>query len=151
MIRLSQEIPRDQNYKLYFDRFYTSLDLAVYLSSQGIQCVGTIQRNRIPNCKFTNEKELKKETRGYSEEFITHVKSVNISTVLYKDNSNVSFLSTFVGELPKSEVKRFDRKKKEYVMVPCPVVVTVYNSHMGNVDLLDSNIGRYHIKMRSKW
>ena len=49
-------ISRDQNYRLYFDRYYTSLDLAAYLFSQGIQCVGTIQRNRIPNCKFKDEK-----------------------------------------------------------------------------------------------
>ena len=150
VVRLSREVPRHQNYKLYFDRYYTSLDLAVHLFNNGIQCVGTIQRNRIPNCKFRDEKELKKESRGYSEEYTTNIESVDISTVLYKDNSNVSFLSTFVGELPKSEVRRFDRKKKEHVMVPCPAVVSVYNSHMGNVDLLDSNIGRHHIKIRSK-
>lgn len=150
VVRLSREVPRDQNYKLYFDRYYTSLDLAMYLFRQGIQCVGTIQRNRIPNCKFKDEKDLKKESRGYSEEFTTNLESVDISTVLYKDNSNVSFLSSFVGELPKSEVRRFDRKKKEHIMVPCPAVVSVYNSHMGNVDLLDSNIGRHHIKIRSK-
>lgn len=41
VICLPREIPRDQNYKLYFDRYYTSLDLALYLFSQGIQCVGT--------------------------------------------------------------------------------------------------------------
>ncbi|GBM81934.1 Chimeric ERCC6-PGBD3 protein [Araneus ventricosus] len=150
VIRLSREIPRNQNYKLYFDRYYSSLNLSVYLFQQGIQCVGTIQRNRIPNCKFRNDQELKKEPRGFSEEFSTNFESVDISTVLYKDNSNVAFLSTFVGEVPKSEVRRFDRKKKQHIMVPCPAVVSVYNSHMGNVDLLDSNIGRHHIKVRSK-
>jgi hypothetical protein len=64
----------------------------------------------------------------------------------------VSLLSTFVGELPKSEVKRFDRKQKQHVQAPCPAIVSVYNKHMGNVDLLDSNIGRFHSRMKSrKW
>ncbi|GBN35184.1 PiggyBac transposable element-derived protein 3 [Araneus ventricosus] len=116
VIRLSREIPRNQNYKLYFDRYYSSLNLSVYLFQQGIQCVGTIQRNRIPNCKFRNDQELKKEPRGFSEEFFTNFESVGISTVLYKDNSNVAFLSTFVGEMPNSEVRRFDRKKKQHIM-----------------------------------
>jgi hypothetical protein len=89
----------------------------VYLFQQGILCVGTIQRNRITNCKFGNDQKLKKEPRGFSEEFCTNFESVDISTVLYKDNSSVAFLSTFVGEMPKSEVRRFDRKKKQHIMV----------------------------------
>ncbi|XP_049772936.1 piggyBac transposable element-derived protein 1-like [Schistocerca cancellata] len=149
VIRLIREVPRYQNYKSYFDRYYTSMDLVVYLFKLGVQSVGTIQRNRIPNCKFQSEKELKKDARDYSEEYITTVDNVDISSVLYKDNNIVCLLSTFVGELPKSEVIRFDRKKREHRMVQCPVV-SVYNSHMGNVDLLDSNIGRCHIKIRSK-
>ncbi|GBN05381.1 PiggyBac transposable element-derived protein 1 [Araneus ventricosus] len=72
VIRLSREIPRNQNYKLYFDRYYSSLNLFVYLFQQGIQSVGTIQRNRIPNCKFRNDQELKKEPLGFSEEFSTN-------------------------------------------------------------------------------
>ncbi|GBN01523.1 PiggyBac transposable element-derived protein 1 [Araneus ventricosus] len=112
VIRLSREIPRNQNYKLYFDRYYSSLNFSVYLFQQGIQCVGTIQRNRITNCKFRNDQELKKEPSDFSEEFSTNFESMDISTVLYKDNSNAAFLSNFVGEMPKSEVGRFDRKKK---------------------------------------
>ncbi|XP_049855224.1 piggyBac transposable element-derived protein 3-like [Schistocerca gregaria] len=150
VIRLIREVPRYQNYKFYFDRYYTSMDLVVYLFKFGIQSVGIIQRNRITNCKFQSENELKKEEYGYFGEYITSVDNVDVSSVLYEDNNIVCFLSTFVGELPKSEVTRFDRKKREHRMVQCPAVVSVYNSHMGNVDLLDSIIGRCHIKIRPK-
>lgn len=150
VVRLSREIPRNVNHKLYFDRYYTSLPLATYLYKQGIPCIGTIQRNRIPNCKFPSDQDLKKKPRGFSEEYATHMDAVDIAAVIFKDNSNVALLSTFVGEMPKSEMKRFDRKKREHVNLPCPAIVSVYNRHMGNVDLLDSNIGRFHIKMKSK-
>lgn len=49
-----------QNYKIYFDRFYIYVPLTVHLFKQGIQCVGTIQCDRIRKCKFEFERELKK-------------------------------------------------------------------------------------------
>lgn len=80
------------------------------------------------------------------------VQNKNIVAVLWKDNKLVTLLSTFSGMNPISEVKRFSKKEKKSVLVPSPYVISVYNKHMGGVDLLDSNIGRYKIGIKSrKW
>jgi len=60
----------------------------------------------------------------------------------------ISFL--FVGELPKSQMWQYNRKKKIHVEIPRPAVVSVYISHIRNVYLLKSNTGRLITKMRSK-
>jgi len=44
-------------------------------------------------------------------------------------------------------MRQFDRKKKEPVEMSCPIDVSVYISHMGNVDLLNSNIVRFYMEM----
>uniref|UniRef100_A0A2S2QP15 PiggyBac transposable element-derived protein 2 n=1 Tax=Sipha flava TaxID=143950 RepID=A0A2S2QP15_9HEMI len=41
---------------------------------------------------------------------------------------------------------------KTQIGVDCPFLIKEYNRHMGGVDLLDSHIGRYKIKIKSrKW
>lgn len=62
----------------------------------------------------------------------------------------VNILSTYSGKLPKTTVKRFERKQKPHVDVDCPNVITECNRHMGDVYLMDRLIGRYEIKVRSK-
>jgi hypothetical protein len=57
VVRLLRGVPRYQNYIVYFDNFYTSLPLIYFLAKQGIQCVGTVQQNRIPNSKLPEKKE----------------------------------------------------------------------------------------------
>lgn len=48
--------------------------------------------------------------------------------------------------------KLIDLKKKTTVEISCPKIIKEYNHHMSGVDLFDSLIGRYKIKMRSrKW
>lgn len=90
--------------------------------------------------------------RGESVEYITSYKSAPISSVIWKDNKAVKLISTYCGETPKSKVTRFDRSKKKEIEIDCPFLVKEYNCHMGGVDLLDSHIGRYKIKFRSrKW
>lgn len=59
-------------------------------------------------------------------------------------------MSTFVGSLPLETISRFDKKINKKTDVPYHVVVKQYNKHMGGVDLLDSHLGRYRNKMRSK-
>lgn len=72
--------------------------------------------------------------------------------MVWKDNKPVNLLSTYVGAEPATTILRFDKAKKERTPIPCPKAIREYNIHMGGVDLLDSFIGRYHIRIKSrKW
>lgn len=150
VVRLSRMIPRRQNYKVYFDNYFTSLHLLEYLAKEGIYGLGTIRRNRIPNCKLPSEKELLNKDRGYSEEYVANVGGVDVSTTVWKDNKIVTLASTFAGQNPVGDVRRYDRKKSEYTTIRRPHIVSEYNQHMGGVDLIDSIMGTYKIRLRSK-
>lgn len=82
VVRLSQLIPDQLNHILYFDNFYASVPLLVYLRSRGIFSLGTVRQNRIPNCKFTKEKNMTNKSRGYSEENVGIAYGVEISSVM---------------------------------------------------------------------
>lgn len=85
-------------------------------------------------------------------EKVAKVVSVTLSVVRWFDNRPVTFLSTFVGAQPVTEVSRFSRVSRTEQQVACPRVVKVYNAHMGGVDLLDSLISLYRIQIRlKKW
>lgn len=150
VVRLSRIIPENQNYVVYFDNYYTSLPLLHYLANKGTYSLGTVRRNRIPNCKLPSEDEAKKMDRGTSVEYVCDFESVEISSVAWRDNKTVCLLSTYAGELPKGNVERYDRKRKQKINIECPKLVQEYNQHMGGVDLMDSLIGRYKIKIKSK-
>ncbi|XP_054083828.1 piggyBac transposable element-derived protein 1-like isoform X1 [Zeugodacus cucurbitae] len=162
VVRLSQVIPNNANHIIYFDNFYTSLGLLLYMRSRGIHSLGTVRGNRVPNIKLSTDAELqsKKVARGYNEEYVGSVFGVDISSVLWYDTRAVRLLSTYVGtdaivhnESSYSlKANRWDRKLKQNVEVDCPAIVKEYNQHMGGVDLVDGLIGRYHIKMKTrKW
>lgn len=48
------------------------------------------------------------------------------------------------------KINRFDKKTKKTVQISCLKIIKEYNRHLGGVDLLDSLISRYKIKIRSK-
>lgn len=152
VIRLLRGVPRHQNHIIYFDNFYTSLPLVHHLAKQGIQSVGTVQQNRIPNSKLPDKKEFMKKSvpRGSHVERTTTFDGIDMSCVTWKDNKMVTLLSTYVGSTPVSSVTRYDKAKKEKVEISCPKIVQEYNKHMGGVDLMDSFLGRFHIAVRSK-
>lgn len=150
VVRLCRNIPTNEFYRIYFDNYYSSIPLVSYLATRGIYSLGTIRRNRIPNCKLPSEKEMKKVQRGTSYEYVADANGVDISTVVWKDNKIVTLVSSFVGQLPLQEVNRFDKKLNEKVKIACPNLVKEYNRHMGGVDFLDSLIGKNKIKLRTK-
>lgn len=148
--KLCRIVPSNQNHIVYFDNFYTSLPLVTTLARRGILSLGTVRRNRIPKCKLPPEKEMNKQERGSSCEYVCTNDGVDVSCVSWKDNKTVCLLSSYTGELPKTTIPRYDRKQKKKIDINCPNVVVEYNRHMGGVDLMNSLIGRYKIKIRSK-
>lgn len=157
VVRLSQTIPEFKNHILYFDNFYTSLPLLVYLRSRGIYSLGTARINRVNNCKLSNN--VKGRNRGYSEEYVGSAHGIDITNVLWQDTKNVVLLSTYVGVLPfrsqepqtqPSKITRYDRKNKQYLEIDCPRIIKEYNRHMGGVDLMDGLMGRYHIRIKTR-
>jgi len=80
------------------------------------------------------------------------VDGIEMSAVRWHDNRAVTLLSTYAGSDSVSEVTRWNNKAKTHEKVSCPNIVNVYNKHMGGVDLIDSLIGLYRVKIRSrKW
>lgn len=154
-------MPNFVNHVLYFDNFYTSLPLLVYLRARGIYSLGTVRANRVPNCKLPADKsdELKKAPRGYSTEFVGSAYGVEITTVLWKDTKNVRLCSTYVGTKPFQrsnpvsqplKVPRYNRKERSYVDVDCPQIIREYNAHMGGVDLMDAYMGRNGLQIKTQ-
>lgn len=51
VVRLVGEVPRYENYIIYFDNYFTTVHLLLYLRTQGVLPIGTVRRNRNKNCK----------------------------------------------------------------------------------------------------
>lgn len=58
VIRLVRGVPRHINHIIYVDNFYTSIPLVAHLGKEGIYTLGTVQSNRLVNCKLPEKKEL---------------------------------------------------------------------------------------------
>ncbi|CAG5059299.1 unnamed protein product [Parnassius apollo] len=90
--------------------------------------------------------------RGTYEEQVADYEGLDISVTCWKDNKVVTLASTYVGSEPAETVNRYDKKQKKQISIACPKIVKDYNVHMGGVDLMDSFLGRYKIRIKSrKW
>ena len=150
VLTLLQNVPRFKWHKLYFDNWYTSVDLVKHFHNQGIACVGTVRANRLPNCKMTPDAAMKKKGRATIELWTSDYDDVELRAIKWFDNRGVSVLSTYESVNPITHISRFDRKGKECVNVPCPSIISTYNKFMGGVDLLDCLLSLYRIHIRSK-
>ncbi|KAF2886361.1 hypothetical protein ILUMI_19813 [Ignelater luminosus] len=88
-------------------------------------------------------------------EKVANVDGTVVSVESWYDNKFVNMMSTYVGNIPIRDVRRFSKKDNIHITVPCPKAVTVYNKYMGGVDLLDSMLGYHRIShdrsCDSKW
>ncbi|KAK2708745.1 piggyBac transposable element-derived protein 3-like [Artemia franciscana] len=151
VLRLARGIPKHKNYKLFFDNWFSSLDLAQTLSDQGILTLATVRANRLKGCALESDSKLKSRGRG-SYDWRVETQS-NAIVVKWYDNKPVHLISTYAALDPEDTCRRWDGKRKEYADVKRPYCVKEYNRFMGGVDLADMLLELYRInfKSRSKW
>ena len=148
--RLCKELPCHQNHKVFFDNWFTTLDLMLYMLKQGYLSVGTVRSNRTQGCPLTSNKELEKKGRGSYDYKVDNNSGIII--VKWVDNSTVLLVSNYVGVMPVEDIDRWCKKASARKAVPCPQIVVVYNKCMGGVDLADMLIALYRIEVKTmRW
>ncbi|XP_046681368.1 piggyBac transposable element-derived protein 4-like [Homalodisca vitripennis] len=135
-----------ENHKVYFDNFFSSMDLLKVLQSQKIQACCTVRKDRVNLPKFFNKDQIMR--RGDSDVRCTLAGLVCVKWMYKKP---VIFASNYHDPNEKSSVKR-KLKNGTKVDVPSTTLVSDYNKHMGYVDKADQLKKCYQIDRRSrKW
>ena len=150
VLRLCETIPKMMNYKLYFDNYFTTIQLEVQLKKLGIFSIGTIRSNRLTDINMKDIKNLKEEGGGSIDYRITQVDGVELIATRWCDNNIVTCLSTLSDCESFDMVKRWSSSQKQHIQVKRPNVIKLYNAHMVGVDLLDMLVSFYRINNRSK-
>ncbi|XP_058810068.1 piggyBac transposable element-derived protein 3-like [Phymastichus coffea] len=108
-------------YHLYFDNYFTNLDLVVHLNRLKLKCTGTVRDNRVPVKNVIH----KKAPRGTYA--VKHEKNSGINYITVMDSKPVLILSTAAGITPLSSAKRYSSIDKEKVDIPVPQAFHLYN------------------------
>ena len=124
VLKLTFTLPKHCNFKVFADNFFTTLPLIEKLKSDGFLYVGTVRVPRLKDCPVMSEKDLKKQERGACD--YRTCQERNIIVVKWFDNKGVNLASSWCGVEPQDEVKRYDRKDKNHVLVKRPRIVNIY-------------------------
>jgi len=146
--KLCKDLPRNVGHKVFFDNWFSTLELMLYLKNEGLLAVGTIRANRLHNCPLIANKDLEKEGRG-SMDYRTDNNSC-IIIAKWVDNRTMQLVSNFVGIEPVGSIQRWNKIEKARVPVNCPQIVMAYNKSMGGVDLADMLISIYRIPIKTQ-
>lgn len=143
VITLSKSIQNPSESVVFFDNFFTSIQLLTYLIvNMDILSLGTLRKNRIQGCPLLTDKDLKKRGRGSYD----HRKNEGCAIVVkWIDNKAVCLASTAGGIRLTGTAQRYYKDAKTKLPIPCPRIIQLYNEHMGGIDLIDMLVELYRI------
>ena len=148
VMKLVKNLPPNMNFKVYFDNWFSSIDLLCLLKKKSIWSVVTIRSNRLKGCMLQTDKDLKKCGRGSIDYRCEDTEGVSV--VKWYDSKSVHLISTFCSVDPIDYCKRWSASEKKQIDVERPHIVKEYNKHMGGVDLSDMMLELYRTDIRSK-
>lgn len=133
-----------KHYRIYFDNYFSSVDLMSCLRTDGILACGTVRKDRKDLPKI---QEADKSMSSGDSEFRSSYKGVR--WLKWTDKKSVHFLSNFHDPSVISQVNR-RQKDGSLKVVTCPQMAKDYNSYMGCVDKADMLKSLYEISRKSK-
>lgn len=104
--------------------------------------------NRSRKCPLMCRKDIKKKGRGAYD--YRCVVNENVLLCEWFDNKIVLVGSNIHGVEPHCQVRRYDRKIKQYIEVSCPALIKHHNTNMGGVDKCDMLLSLYRNDQKSK-
>lgn len=126
--------------QVFFDNYFASPALLSRLKTLNIPAACTLRKDRMDRCPLKSEKALRGEGRGSVDFRLT---TAGVLLMKWFDNKEVTVGSNHYSVHPTTMVRRWDKKNKVYVTVPCPAVITAYNKGMGGVDRCDQLLSFY--------
>ncbi|XP_062614405.1 piggyBac transposable element-derived protein 4-like [Saccostrea cucullata] len=143
VFKLTEEL-KGKNHHVFFDSFFTSVELAKGLLARKIFCCGTIVRNRkgFPS-------DLKSVTPKFQGDYVTR-QDGQLTATVWMDNRPVSVLSTMTSPLEMATNVSRRLKDGTAVSVPRPQSIGYYQSYFRGVDLFDQLRSKYPVGRASK-
>ena len=131
---------------VYFDNYFSSVDLALDLLKAGLYCCGTLRTNRkgFPTALkplARNGLNKRGESRTYQQD--------NLTISVWQDNRPVVLISTCSNPTTTNSVLRKGRDGTT-ATYSCPNSLALYNQHMGGVDRNDQLRGYYHVRLKCR-
>lgn len=131
---------------VYFDNYFSSVDLALDLFRSKLYSCGTLRTNRkgFPVAlKAVAKKGLKKRGKSKSRQ------QGNLTVSVWQDNRPVVMIATNSDPTTTSSVLR-KNKDGTTNTYSCPKSLMSYNQHMGGVDQNDQLRGYYHVRLKCR-
>ena len=114
ILDLVSKLPPDVPFKIYCDRFFSSVKLAEILKSKEIGYTGTIKSNRTEKSPLIDSKEMAKRPRGSFDFCLEQGEGIALTT--WNDNTVVLLVSAVDPVMPIVKATRWiakDAQKKK--------------------------------------
>ncbi|KRZ84541.1 PiggyBac transposable element-derived protein 2 [Trichinella sp. T8] len=132
--------------KFFFDNYFAFLELQEALLRDGIHSVATIQSNRLRGCPVMSSNELKQKGRGATDFCCT--KDNKLCVVKLFDNREVILASTYKCVDPVTPVRRWDKRQRQFIDVPCPQIRIDHKCRKGHRPVFFWAI---HVSLTNSW
>ena len=142
--KLTEHI-RNSNRHVYFDNFFTGIDLLDHLQANGLYGCGTVRANRKG---FPPRLQKPKDLKARGDMKVLQRGESNLTATVWKDKKLVHHLSTLSDPSVVLDAQR--RVGATVLHLRQPSTVSQYNKYMGAVDQHDQLRMKYDVGRNSK-
>ena len=129
---LVENIPQNENFKVFFDNYFTSIELLLELKALGMYSLGVVKSSQMTGTVLNPKSSMQKERKGSMDSRVTEPEEIVV--VCWYSNSSVNVASTFLWIGTTNVVNRWSTKEKTFFPADQPETVKAYNDFMCGVD-----------------